>query len=99
MSRNQDVIIVGAGVIGCSIAYHLGRMGIRSQIIERESIGARASGKAWGVITYPPVLLVAEKTPGSGWALPKGETVPRTCHPLIRPPHPDSAPAVHHTLF
>ena len=74
MSKKQDIVIIGAGVIGCSIAYHLGRKGIRSQIIERESIGARASGKAWGVITYPPVLLVAESMPDSGWALPAGET-------------------------
>jgi glycine/D-amino acid oxidase-like deaminating enzyme len=74
MSEKEGIVILGAGVIGCSIAYHLGRKGIRSQIIERESIGARASGKAWGVITYPPVLLVAEKMPDSGWALPEGET-------------------------
>lgn len=74
MSKKQDIVIIGAGVIGCSIAYHLGRKGIRSQIIERESIGARASGKAWGVITYPPVLLVAERIPDSGWALPEGES-------------------------
>jgi glycine oxidase len=74
MSKSRDIVIVGAGVIGCSIAYHLGRKGIRSQIIERESIGARASGKAWGVITYPPVLLVAEKLPDSIWSLPEGET-------------------------
>ena len=74
LPRQANVVIIGGGVIGCSIAYHLGRKGIRSQIIERESIGARASGKAWGVITYPPVLLVAEKMPDTGWALPEGET-------------------------
>jgi glycine oxidase len=74
VSKNPDLVIIGAGVIGCSIAYHLGKKGIRSQIIERESIGARASGKAWGVIVYPPALLVAEKMPDSEWALPEGET-------------------------
>jgi glycine/D-amino acid oxidase-like deaminating enzyme len=52
MSEQREIVIVGAGVIGCSIAHHLGRKGIPSQIVERESIGARASGKAWGVITY-----------------------------------------------
>jgi glycine oxidase len=55
-----DVVIVGAGVIGSSIAYHLGKRGMRSTIVERESIGARASGKAWAVISYPPTLLVDE---------------------------------------
>jgi glycine/D-amino acid oxidase-like deaminating enzyme len=74
MPKSQEIVIVGAGVIGSSIAYHLARKGMPSRIIERESIGARASGKAWGVITYPPVLLVAEKTPGSDWSLPDGET-------------------------
>jgi len=74
MPENQAIVIVGAGVIGSSIAYHLARKGIPSRIIERESIGARASGKAWGVITYPPILLIAEKTPGSEWTLPEGET-------------------------
>jgi glycine oxidase len=49
-----DVVIVGAGVIGSSIAYHLGKRGMRSTMVERESIGVRASGKAWAVIVYPP---------------------------------------------
>ena len=52
-----DVVIIGAGVIGSSIAYHLGKRGMRSTVVERESIGTRASGKAWAVIAYPPTLL------------------------------------------
>jgi len=55
-----DVAIVGAGVIGSSIAYHLGKRGMRSTIVERESIGTRASGKAWAVISYPPTLIADE---------------------------------------
>ncbi len=54
---HSDVVIVGAGVIGCSIAYHLGKRGMRATVVERESIGTRASGKAWGIIPYPPSLL------------------------------------------
>jgi len=46
-----DVAIVGAGVIGSSIAYHLGKHGMSSVVVERESIGTRASGKAWAVIS------------------------------------------------
>jgi glycine oxidase len=57
-----DVVIVGAGVIGSSIAYHLGKRGIRSTVVERESIGTRASGKAWAVISYPPTLIADEVT-------------------------------------
>ena len=53
MSKKHDVVIIGAGAIGCSIAYHLARRGITSTIIEKEYIGARASGKAWAVVSYP----------------------------------------------
>ncbi len=61
MSTRKDVIVVGAGVIGCSIAYHLGRRGISTCIVDRESIAVRASGKAWAVFTYAPALLGWEK--------------------------------------
>jgi glycine oxidase len=50
----DGVIIVGAGAAGCSVAYHLARRGVTSQIIDREGIACRASGKAWGVWSYPP---------------------------------------------
>jgi glycine/D-amino acid oxidase-like deaminating enzyme len=61
MSTRKDVIVVGAGVIGCSIAYHLGRRGISTCIVDRESIAARASGKAWAVFTYGPAWTAFEK--------------------------------------
>ncbi len=61
MSTRKDVIVVGAGVIGCSIAYHLGRRGISTCIVDRESIAVRASGKAWAVFTYAPACVVGEK--------------------------------------
>jgi len=60
MSTRKDVIIVGAGVIGCSIAYHLGRRGISTCIVDRESIAVRASGKAWAVFTYAPAIFAYE---------------------------------------
>jgi len=61
MSTRKDVIVVGAGVIGCSIAYHLGRRGISTCIVDRESIATRASGKAWAVFTYGPAWTAYEK--------------------------------------
>jgi glycine/D-amino acid oxidase-like deaminating enzyme len=69
MAARKDVIVIGAGVIGCSIAYHLGRRGISACIVERESIATRASGKAWAVFTYPPAMLGYERahaTAGEG---------------------------------
>jgi len=59
----KEVVIVGAGVTGCSIAYHLAKQGVPSQIIEKDSIGSRASGKAWAVWPYPARLLVLEGEP------------------------------------
>jgi glycine oxidase len=61
MSTRKDVIVVGAGVVGCSIAYHLGRRGISTCIVDRESIASRASGKAWAVFTYGPAWTAYEK--------------------------------------
>ena len=40
------VMIIGAGAMGCSTAYHLARKGVASHVFEKESIAARASGKA-----------------------------------------------------
>jgi glycine/D-amino acid oxidase-like deaminating enzyme len=75
MPKQQDAVIIGGGVIGCSIAYHLGKMGITSTILERESIAARASGKAWAVIVYPPAMLLAEQEQDSLFTMPEGESV------------------------
>jgi glycine/D-amino acid oxidase-like deaminating enzyme len=61
MSTQRDVIVIGAGAIGCSIAYHLGRRGISTRVIDRESIATRASGKAWAVFTYAPTWVASER--------------------------------------
>jgi sarcosine oxidase subunit beta len=51
MTRTADVIIIGGGVIGCSIAYHLVRSGCRNVIIiEMEAIGSGSTGKCPGGI-------------------------------------------------
>jgi glycine/D-amino acid oxidase-like deaminating enzyme len=61
MSTGRDVIVIGAGAIGCSIAYHLGRRGISTRVVDRESIATRASGKAWAMFTYPPTWVASER--------------------------------------
>jgi sarcosine oxidase, subunit beta len=46
-----SVVIVGGGVVGCSIAYHLGRRGVRDVVVlEREAVGAGTTSKAAGGI-------------------------------------------------
>jgi len=73
----KEVVIIGAGVIGCSIAYHLAKQGVPSQIIEMDSIAARASGKAWAVFTYPPRFLALEgQPPDKLFSMPVGSVGP-----------------------
>lgn len=43
-----NVVIIGAGVVGCATAYYLGKAGVKATIIERDSVGAHASGFALG---------------------------------------------------
>jgi|SRR5712664_2580666 len=44
-----DVVVVGAGVIGASVAWHLARQGLRALVLEREaSPGQGSTGRATG---------------------------------------------------
>jgi glycine/D-amino acid oxidase-like deaminating enzyme len=50
-SPTASAVIVGGGVVGCSIAYHLARRGQRDvAVIEREAVGAGTTSKAAGGI-------------------------------------------------
>ena len=48
MAESTDVVIIGGGAAGCSVAYYLGQAGLTSTIIEREGIASQASGYAAG---------------------------------------------------
>ncbi|MFC0214543.1 glycine oxidase ThiO [Paenibacillus chartarius] len=50
MGHHAEVIIVGGGVIGGSVAYHLAKRGRRVKLLERERVGAGASGAAAGML-------------------------------------------------
>ena len=50
MSESQDVVIVGGGVIGLSIAYALARDGITSTVLDRRELGREASWAGAGLI-------------------------------------------------
>lgn len=51
MAKTADVIIVGAGVVGCSVAYHLARKGLKGiLLLDRGAIGGEASGAAAGML-------------------------------------------------
>ena len=48
--RNADILIIGAGVIGASIAYHLARHGLRSLVVEQGDPAAGSSGACDGLV-------------------------------------------------
>jgi sarcosine oxidase subunit beta len=52
-----DVIVVGAGVIGCSIAYALTAAGLKTALLDREHVGAGASGANFGMVQSNDVEL------------------------------------------
>jgi glycine oxidase len=77
MSPRRDIVIIGAGAIGCSIAYHLARLGVPPLVIEREAIAARASGKSWAVFAYPPRFVGMEGQPQESlFSMPMGSVRP-----------------------
>ena len=47
----RDVVVVGGGIIGCSIALRLAQSGLRVAVIERGQIGREASWAAAGMIS------------------------------------------------
>lgn len=51
MNPSPDAIIIGGGVIGCSIAYHLAKAGVKATLLERGEIGMEASNAATGVLS------------------------------------------------
>lgn len=47
-SSPPDVLVVGAGVIGCSTAYHLSLRGFRVMVLDTRGVAAAQSSKSWG---------------------------------------------------
>src|SRR5437879_8001539 len=51
---SPDVIVVGAGAIGTSIAYQLAKAGVKVMICERGQVGGAATGASAGMIQINP---------------------------------------------
>ncbi len=50
MARTSQVVVIGAGIIGCAVAYELARRGARVQVIDRREVGQGATQASAGVL-------------------------------------------------
>lgn len=49
--HSQDIVVIGAGVIGCSVAYHLVALGAgRVTVLDRRQIGAGTTAQSSGIL-------------------------------------------------
>ncbi len=49
-TRAADVVVIGAGITGCSAAYYLARRGVKVTLVEKDDIASEQSSRAWGFI-------------------------------------------------
>jgi sarcosine oxidase subunit beta len=50
MANTADVIIIGAGVQGASLAFHLAQRGLQVAVLEKQFAGAGATGRSSGLV-------------------------------------------------
>ena len=50
MPPSPDIIVVGAGIVGCAVAYELARRGASVQIVEERTAGMGATQAAAGIL-------------------------------------------------
>ena len=50
MFRPSDIIVVGAGVVGCAVAYELARAGASVQVVEERATGMGATWASAGIL-------------------------------------------------
>lgn len=50
MAETADVVIVGAGIHGASLAFHLAERGVRATVMEKATIASGATGRSSGMV-------------------------------------------------
>ena len=66
-TQRAAVVIIGGGVIGCSIAWHLTRRGQRDVVVvERNDLGSGATSRSAGLVArgrlHPPAMTMVRQT-------------------------------------
>jgi glycine oxidase len=52
VTQVSDVVVVGGGIIGLAVAYHLSRENVRVTLVERGAVGREASWAAAGYLSF-----------------------------------------------
>jgi glycine/D-amino acid oxidase-like deaminating enzyme len=50
IEADADVVVIGAGIVGCASAYYLARRGLRVTVVERGPVAGEQSRKNWGFV-------------------------------------------------
>jgi sarcosine oxidase subunit beta len=50
MAETADVVIIGAGIHGASLAFHLAERGVKSTVLEKATVAAGATGRSSGMV-------------------------------------------------
>ncbi|NJO00220.1 MAG: FAD-binding oxidoreductase, partial [Anaerolineales bacterium] len=50
MAQTFDIIVIGAGIMGCSAAFELAQRGLKVAVLEKDGIGAGSTGKSSAII-------------------------------------------------
>src|ERR1700709_1083058 len=61
MPPPSDIIVVGAGIIGCAVAYELARRGAAVQMVDERAVGMGATQASAGMLA--PYIETREDSP------------------------------------